>query len=87
MSGVGEGDEVDGERWVPVIEVGVKSLDAVLDDPPVGLEVELDVELPVGESLEAELPVGESLEAELPVVGAVIFSVLAVGFISRLSNK
>ena len=49
MAGVGEGD-VAGDRCVPLTEVGVKSLDAVLEELPVApvLKVELPM-VPVGE--------------------------------------
>lgn len=82
MVGVGEGD-VAVDPCVPLSAVGVKSLDAVLEELPV--VAVLAVELPV---LAVELPVRA---VELPVVpvGEVAFWVLSVGPTSRskLSEK
>jgi len=65
MAGVGEGD-VPGDRWVPVSVVGVKSVDAVLEElaaVPV-LKVEVPV-VPVGEVKFRVLSVGPNSRSKL----------------------
>lgn len=74
MAGVGEGDDAEGDRWVPVKVVGVESVDAALEElaaVPV-LKVDAPV-VPVGEVEFRVLSVGPNSRSKLSKKNQIIW--------------